>query len=94
MYDIINPIKVEQIYMNPHENNELNMYFPYKSNEKYERVHKYHSLIKNTGFDFISQSINYVNILDLGIGKGNNILKYCHIKANKVIGVDNDVDAL
>ena len=43
---------------------------------------------------FITKYLNKRSVLDLGIGRGQDIKKYTFAGVSRVIGVDTDINAL
>jgi hypothetical protein len=62
---------------------------------------KYHNFVKDILYVYLkpkrlynSTKLNKLTVLDFGIGRGGDILKYYHIGIKEVVGIDPDVNGL
>lgn len=69
----------------------MDSYFSAESNAAYENMRAYMNAVKGL---FINQYLSKRRVLDLGIGRGQDINKYTHAGVTSVQGIDLDVHAL
>lgn len=75
-------------------------YYQFKSDIA-QPMKKYHNFIKDILYvylypkrEFNSKKLKKLTVLDIGIGRGGDILKYYHIGTKEVVGIDPDVNGL
>jgi hypothetical protein len=66
-------------------------YFNVESGEQYKSMRAYMNAVKAL---FINKYMPKRSVLDLGIGRGQDIKKYTFAGVNRVIGLDADINAL
>lgn len=66
-------------------------YFNVESGGEYKNMRAYMNAVKA---HFIHKYLSKRAVLDLGIGRGQDIMKYSMAKVSRLIGVDADIQAL
>ena len=74
-------------------------YYQFKTDLN-EQMRKYHNYVKDLLFNYYlpktlrNGEIRKLKILDIGVGRGGDVLKYYHSDVKEVVGIDPDINGL